>query len=59
MEIVSKYFDMVTLDSYTINQIEDALRGATSWRQWRNNLYSRYPHNPTRHHLNELFANWH
>ena len=28
MEIVSKYFDMVTLDSYTINQIEDALRGA-------------------------------
>jgi len=42
---------------YSIKQLEDALRGARSWEQWRNNIRNRY-NNSSEQYLNELFNNW-
>jgi hypothetical protein len=43
---------------YTINQLENAMINATSWNEWKENIKSKYPSNPTRIYLDELFANW-
>lgn len=48
-------FDRV--EGYTINQLENAMRGACTWHQWRDNLRNTYD-NDTEEFLNELFANW-
>ncbi|MGB0769174.1 MAG: hypothetical protein ACPGPB_00310 [Flavobacteriaceae bacterium] len=45
------------VSGYTIKQLEDALRGARSWWQWRDNIKNRY-HNSTEQYLDELFNNW-
>lgn len=45
------------VSGYTIKQLEDALRGAKSWWQWRDNIKNRY-NNSTEQHLDELFNNW-
>jgi hypothetical protein len=45
------------VSGYTILQVEQGLRGATSWNQWRNNMIDRH-NNPTEGFINELFANW-
>ena len=45
------------VSGYTIKQLEDALRGARSWTQWRDNIKSRY-NNSTEEYLDELFNNW-
>ena len=47
--------DRVT--GYTLAQIEQGLKGARSWEQWRDNMIDRHT-NPTEDRLNELFANW-
>lgn len=45
------------VDGYTINQLENALNGATTWIHWRDNLINNEA-NDTEPFLNELFANW-
>ena len=40
-----------------INQLENAMRGACTWHQWRDNLIRLYE-NPTETLLHELFNNW-
>lgn len=46
------------VDNFTIEQLEQALSGARSWNQWRDNLFSQNDGNNTRDNLNELFENW-
>jgi hypothetical protein len=45
------------VDSYTINQLENSLKNATTWFQWKNNLKTSY-NNSTQEFLDELFTNW-
>ena len=45
------------VNGYTINQLEQALVGAKSWWQWRENIKKKYD-NPTEIYLDELFNNW-
>lgn len=45
------------VSGYTITQLEQALKGAKSWWQWRDNIYKSY-NNSTRNNLEELFNNW-
>lgn len=45
------------VSGYNINQLENALNGATTWNQWRDNLINNEANN-TEQFLNELFANW-
>ncbi len=45
------------VEGYTINQLESALKSATSWTEWRVNLRSNETNN-TAVFLNELFSNW-
>ncbi len=45
------------VNGYTIQQIEQGLRGAATWNMWRDNMISRHE-NATEEFLNELFANW-
>jgi hypothetical protein len=40
-----------------IKQLQDALVGAKSWAQWRDNIKNRYD-NRTEIYLDELFNNW-
>jgi hypothetical protein len=44
------------VDSFNINQLEDALVGAKSWYQWRDNLKN--TNSDMSDELDELFANW-
>jgi hypothetical protein len=44
------------VDGFNINQLENALRGAKSWYQWRDNLKNTIP--AMSNELDELFANW-
>jgi len=41
----------------TVKQLEDGLRGAKSWIEWRNNIKSR-SNNSTENFVDELFNNW-
>lgn len=43
---------------YHILKIEQGLRGARTWNEWRNNMITRHD-NFTEGYINELFANWH
>jgi hypothetical protein len=43
---------------YTINQLENSLKNATTWLQWRDNLKNNYNNNSTKQNLDELFGNW-
>ncbi len=45
------------VSGYTLTQLEQALVGARSWWQWRDNIKNRY-NNPTEIYLDELFNNW-
>ena len=45
------------VEGYTINQLENALIGARSWWEWRDQIRNNF-NNPTEGFLNELFANW-
>ena len=51
-------FPQDRVENYSILQVEQGIRGATSWNDWRNNMVNRHT-NPSRGFLNELFANWH
>lgn len=42
---------------YTIQQIEQGLRGVSSWSAWRESMKQRH-NNPTEENINELFNNW-
>lgn len=50
-------FPQDRVSGYSILQIEQGLRGATSWNEWRNNMINRH-NNPTEGSINELFSNW-
>lgn len=43
--------------NYTIKQLENGLKGARSWTQWRNNIKAK-TNNPTEGYVNELINNW-
>ncbi len=47
-------YDQVS--GYTIRQLEDALLGAKTWNEWRDNI-SRY-NNSTSENLTALFNHW-
>lgn len=49
------YDDRVS--GYTIRQIEDALKGQTSWEGWRDNIIRMY-NNETEHNLQATFNFW-
>ena len=36
------------VSGYTINQLERAMVNATSWNEWKENIKSKYPNNPTK-----------
>ncbi len=42
---------------YSILQLEQALKHARSWEEWRDNIKEDYD-NPTEKYVDELFANW-
>lgn len=46
------------VSGYTLPQLENALRGAKTWIEWRNNIYNQVPLNRTRNNLTQLFNNW-
>ncbi|WP_299313097.1 hypothetical protein [uncultured Aquimarina sp.] len=50
-------FPLDRVSGYSIRQIEQALKGSTSWNQWRNNMISLH-NNATENRVNELFGNW-
>jgi hypothetical protein len=45
------------VSGYTVKQLEDGLRGAKSWTEWRNNIKARH-NNSTENFVDELFNNW-
>jgi hypothetical protein len=45
------------VNGYTVKQLEDGLRGAKSWTDWRNNIKARH-NNSTESFVDELFNNW-
>jgi len=45
------------VSGYTINQLENALNGAKTWWQWRDNIKNMY-YNSSEPYLDELFNNW-
>ena len=52
---LESYLDRVS--GYTVKQLEDGLRGAKSWTDWRNNIKARH-NNSTESFVDELFNNW-
>lgn len=46
------------VDGYTIKDVENALRGAKTWGQWRDNMIRIKPSNPTSDNIEELFNNY-
>jgi hypothetical protein len=50
-------FPLDQVEGYTIRQIEDALRGQSSWNGWRDNIRNSYE-NTTENNLDALFVNW-
>ena len=50
-------FPVDNVNGYSIKELEQALKGAKTWWQWRDNIITRYD-NPTEGSLNGLFANW-
>lgn len=45
------------VSGYNLLQLQNALRGANKWNDWRDNIIRLYNNN-TEDNLNELFANW-
>lgn len=45
------------VSSYTIRQLEDALKGKELWDSWKNNIKQKY-NNGTENNLDALFAYW-
>lgn len=56
-ELFGDAFPIDRVSGYTIVQLEQALKGAKSWRQWRDKIRNNYS-NPTENFLDELFSNW-
>ncbi|TRX42236.1 hypothetical protein [Flavobacterium restrictum] len=50
-------FPIDRVNSYSLKQLQDGLKGARYWNQWKDNLKSKY-NNPTEMYLDELFNNW-
>lgn len=53
----SLLFPIDRVEGYNIRQLENALVGAKSWWQWRDNVKNKY-FNSTEKYLDELFNNW-
>ncbi len=53
----SVLFRVDRVSGYTVKQLEDGLRGAKSWTEWRNNIKARH-NNTTENFVDELFNNW-
>ena len=45
------------VSGYSINQLENSLKNATTWNTWKNNIKNNN-NNSTEKYLDELFANW-
>jgi hypothetical protein len=45
------------VSGYTIKQIEDGLRGRSSWNGWCEGMIEKH-NNPTEVNLSQLFKNW-
>ncbi|MFV0379083.1 MAG: hypothetical protein ACK5JD_17470 [Mangrovibacterium sp.] len=45
------------VSGYTVVQLENGLKGAKSWNEWRDNIKARN-NNPTESSVDELFNNW-
>ena len=45
------------LYGYSIKQIEDGLKGRSSWNGWCEGMRDKHD-NPTEGNLNQLFTNW-
>ena len=41
-----------------MKNLNDALKDASSWLEWRDRIFNVDPNNPTRYNFNELFNNW-
>lgn len=52
-----KNYPMDRVSAYSIQQIETGLKGAISWKEWRNNMINIH-NNETEAFLPELYANW-
>lgn len=46
------------VSGFTMPQLEDALKGAEYWTEYRNNVLSQNPGISTTENINALFANW-
>ncbi|QDH78083.1 hypothetical protein FKX85_03140 [Echinicola soli] len=53
----SMAYPMDRVSGYTIKQIENGLKGASSWEDWLDNMKIR-ENNSTEGYLEELFGNW-
>lgn len=45
------------VSGYSINQLENALRGSDDWGEWKDRIKGLY-NNPSKNNLDELFNNW-
>lgn len=55
---VNDFFPDDDVSGYSLKDVEDALIGARSWNEWKDNLKEMYPNNPTKVHLDKLFNSW-
>ena len=55
--VYGSVYPLDRVSGYTAKQIEDGLRGAKGWLEWKNNIKARSS-NPTEKYLDELFNNW-
>jgi hypothetical protein len=46
------------VSGYTIKQVENSLKNTNSWSEWKENVKSQNPTNPTNQYIDELFNNW-
>ncbi|MDF1551397.1 MAG: hypothetical protein P1P88_26485, partial [Bacteroidales bacterium] len=54
---ISSAYNYDQVSGYTMNQIEQALKGAKKWEDWKNNLKNKYD-NVTENLLDDLFNHW-
>jgi len=57
-EMYDNAYPIDRVKGYTLKQLEDALYDAYLWKSWKEKIESKYPVNPTRIYLNELFENY-
>ena len=51
-----KYIENVS--GLTIAEIENSIKGVTTWNGWRDNIISMYPYNSSISNVSALFSVW-